>query len=88
MTSPRARARALLVALVATAGVAAACGSDSDGDLLGDAGPVPEIEVAAASADSTLPAVVVRDVGAEEWVQLADNLPREQPLLVWFWAPH
>ncbi len=85
--SPR-RHRPRAVAAVAVATLASACASGGDGDSLGDAGPVPAIAVAEESKDSPLPAVVVRDVGAEKWVQLADNLPREKPLLVWFWAPH
>lgn len=68
--------------------IGAACGSSDPSADIGDAGPIPEIAVAQASAASGLPPTVVRDIGAEEWVQLANFLPADKPLLVWFWAPH
>jgi hypothetical protein len=54
------------------------------------AGPVPELEVSAESAAaSPLPDIAVRRINGEGgWVQLKNELPGEQPLLVWFWAPH
>lgn len=39
------------------------------------------------NADSPFPAVTVRDVVDDRWVQFADILPAEQPVLLWFWAP-
>lgn len=43
---------------------------------------------ASAAPEPVLPVVTVWDVGAKQWVQLADFLPADKPLLVWFWAPH
>jgi hypothetical protein len=63
-----------------------ACGGASEGSV--DPGRRPELPVAVGSAESALPAVPVWDVGEREWVQLADVLPAEKPVLVWFWAPH
>ena len=28
------------------------------------------------------------DVGQSEWVQFADLMPSEKPVVLWFWAPH
>jgi hypothetical protein len=69
----------------------AACGSDAvDGTdaapAASDPGERPDLPVTAVG--SPLPAVTVRDVTNDEWVQFADLLPAEQPVLVWFWAPH
>ena len=51
-------------------------------------GPAPELEVATESVDSQLPEVAVRQLNGEGgWVQFKNELPSEQPLLVWFWAP-
>ena len=77
--------RASLALAVAIALVLAACGS-SAAEV--ETGTRPDLAPAAASAQSPLPAVTVWDVGAEDWTQLADRLPAEKPLLVWFWAPH
>ena len=43
---------------------------------------------ASTATEPVLPVVTVWDVGAKQWVQLADFLPADKPLLVWFWAPH
>lgn len=32
--------------------------------------------------------MTVWDVKESDWVQFADYLPADKPLLVWFWAPH
>ena len=55
-----------------------------------EAGPVPDLAVSTeAAAASPLPAVTIRRLnGAGGWVQFKNELPAEQPLLVWFWAPH
>ncbi len=51
-------------------------------------GPAPELEVAAESVDNPLPEVAVRQLNGDGgWVQFKNELPSEQPLLVWFWAP-
>jgi hypothetical protein len=44
--------------------------------------------VETSTAEPALPPVTVWDVGAKQWVQLANFLPAETPVLVWFWAPH
>ncbi len=88
----RARSRLAAAPLaVAVALALAACGGEApDGSsaqpAATDPGPRPELPVTA--VDSPLPAVTVRDVTNDEWVQFADLLPAEQPVLVWFWAPH
>lgn len=52
-------------------------------------GPVPDLPVAAASADSPLPDVAVRQINGEGgWIQFKDLLPADKPVLVWFYAPH
>ena len=67
--------------------LAAACGGGATQAI--DIGERPDIAPAADSASSSpLPPVTVWDVQAEDWVQFADLLPGEKPLLVWFWAPH
>ncbi len=88
------RARSRLVAaplaVVAALTLAACGGGSTDGSTAqsasADPGPRPELPVTAVG--SPLPAVTVRDVTNDEWVQFADLLPAEQPVLVWFWAPH
>lgn len=87
---------------VALAGgsVLAACGGGSPDPPLAaggtaitlpepEAGPIPDLPVDPASADSPLPQVTVRRINGEGgWVQFRNELPAAQPLLVWFWAPH
>lgn len=52
-------------------------------------GPVPAIDVLAASASNPLPDIAVRRINcAGGWVNLKNELPADTPLLVWFWAPH
>mgnify|MGYP001828536964 CR=1 FL=1 len=52
-------------------------------------GPVPDLPVDPASVSNPLPAVAVRQINGEGgWVQFKNLLPAENPLLVWFWAPH
>ena len=87
-------AAVLLIGVVATA-----CGGDPPpvtGDDSGVTlpepadGPAPDLPVSeAAAASSPLPEVVVRRLnGPGGWAQFKNELPSEQPLLVWFWAPH
>ena len=53
-------------------------------------GPVPTLPVSPdAAIASPLPDIAVRQINGDGgWVQFKDELPSEQPLLVWFWAPH
>lgn len=52
-------------------------------------GPVPDLPVDPASESSPLPPVAVRQINGDGgWVQFKNLLPAENPLLVWFWAPH
>lgn len=52
-------------------------------------GPVPDLPVAESAATSPLPDIAVRQLNGDGgWVQLKNELPAEQPTLVWFWAPH
>lgn len=88
-------ATALGAALLLTA-----CGSDDDAGSGSSAdsavtlpapaeGPPPDLPVAEASQASPLPEVAVRQINGDGgWVQFRDEIPSEQPLLVWFWAPH
>lgn len=54
-------------------------------DAASDPGLRPNLGVE--NADSPFPAITVRDVVDDRWVQFADILPSEQPVLLWFWAP-
>lgn len=92
MRSVRLLALGAVVLLSACAG-----GGTRDGDAAVDEvlpapapGPVPTLEVSPRSATaSPLPDIAVRRLNGEGgWVQFKDELPSEQPLLVWFWAPH
>lgn len=84
--TPRRTRGRLLGVLGVTVVLAAACGS---GGGSGETGARPDIAPSAeAAAESPLPEVTVWDVGESDWVQFADYLPGEKPLLVWFWAPH
>lgn len=71
---------------LAVAVVAAACGGPREASV--DPGTRPNLPVANAVSTDFLPAVTVWDVGEKEWVQLANFLPADKPVLVWFWAPH
>ena len=53
-----------------------------------DSGPRPNLPVDAVSANGPLPPVTVRDLTQDRWVQFANFLPANKPVLVWFWAPH
>lgn len=53
-----------------------------------DPGARPAVPVVNAASTQFLPEVTVWDVGEKEWVQLANFLPADKPVLVWFWAPH
>ncbi|MGI9577799.1 MAG: TlpA family protein disulfide reductase [Microthrixaceae bacterium] len=79
--------RAATVLLVSGALLAAACGSGSESAV--ETGDRPDIAPSAEGASAPLlPPVTVWDVKESDWVQFADYLPAEKPLLVWFWAPH
>ncbi|MEY4229868.1 MAG: hypothetical protein RLZZ362_717 [Actinomycetota bacterium] len=83
----RRRRTARLVSIAAaTALLAAACGGPPAASV--DPGPRPDLAVANAAATAFLPPVTVWDVGEQQWVQLANFLPADKPVLVWFWAPH
>lgn len=77
--------RRLLLAVVAL--VAGACSGGSDSAEV-DTGERPELPRSVESAASPLPDVAVWDVSDAEWVQFADALPSDKPVLFWFWAPH
>ncbi len=97
--SPPMRKR--IVAGALAAGITlAACGGEAEPPVAEDGtvitlpepepGPVPALPVAAESVTgSPLPEIAVRRINGEGgWVQFRNELPAEQPLLVWFWAPH
>jgi ABC-type glycerol-3-phosphate transport system substrate-binding protein len=66
--------------------VVTACGGVPEASV--DPGARPSITVANPASRQVLPEVTVWDVGEKEWVQLANFLPADKPVLVWFWAPH
>jgi hypothetical protein len=78
--------RRLTAVLTASALVLAACGGSSTPAT--DTGARPDLAPADPASAALLPAVTVWDVGESEWVQLADYLPSDRPLLLWFYAPH
>lgn len=83
----RLRRTARLVSIAAaTALMVAACGGPPAASV--DPGPRPDLAVANPASTAFLPAVTVWDVGEQQWVQLANLLPADKPVLVWFWAPH
>ena len=53
-----------------------------------DSVPPPNLPVDAVSTNGPLPPVTVRDLTQDRWVQFANFLPADKPVLVWFWAPH
>ena len=67
-------------------------GCSTDGSPTGAVsadGPAPAIEARADAPDGPFPDLVVRRINcAGGWVQLRDELPAAQPVLLWFWAPH
>jgi hypothetical protein len=77
--------------------VAASAAWPTDGCSLDNAATTPDIAVAPApplsvraeSIASPLPDLAVRRINcAGGWVNLKNELPSVEPLLVWFWAPH
>ena len=50
--------------------------------------PEPATETAAPAPSSDLPSVEMVDVATGTTVNLASFAPAEQPLVLWFWAPH
>jgi hypothetical protein len=62
---------------------------NSPGTAIAADGPAPAVELRPESAASPLPDLAVRRVNcAGGWVNLRNEIPAAQPLLVWFWAPH
>jgi len=53
-----------------------------------DSGQRPNLPVDTVSANGPLPHVTVRDLTQNRWVQFANFLPADKPVLIWFWAPH
>lgn len=52
-------------------------------------GPPPPLQIRTESADSRLPDLAVRRINCNGgWVNLKNELPSAQPLLIWMWAPH
>ncbi len=94
------RPRTWMATALGAALLLTACGSDDDGGGGSAADPgvtlpapaegdPPDLPVAEASQASPLPEVAVRQVNGDGgWVQFRNEIPSEQPLLVWFWAPH
>jgi len=76
--------RLLLAIMLAATLLGAACSSDSSVET----GARPDLPRSSGTAKSPLPEVAVWDVGAAEWVQFADLVPAEKPVVLWFWAPH
>ena len=72
--------------LTASVALVTACGGAPEASI--DPGERPDLPVASVPGGPFLPAVTVWDVGEKQWVQLADFLPADTPVLVWFWAPH
>jgi len=62
----------------------AACSSGSPVET----GARPDLQRSADAAKSPLPEVAVWDVGTADWVQFADLVPADKPVVLWFWAPH
>jgi hypothetical protein len=85
MLRPRRVARLVSLA-AATTLILAACGGSPAASV--DPGPRPDLPVADPASTAFLPPVTVWDVGDKQWVQLANFLPADTPVLVWFWAPH
>ena len=88
----------LVAVVLAGSLLVAACGGTTDAPVDGSgaqpelpepaAGPMPELPVSAASIASPLPEIAVRQLNGDGgWVQFKDELPAEQPVLIWFWAP-
>ncbi|MEK7426568.1 MAG: hypothetical protein AAB131_22330 [Actinomycetota bacterium] len=86
MTIRRRSIARLTAAVIATAVLATACGGPPSASV--DPGERPSLPVTNAASLEVLPEVTVWDLGAKEWVQFANFLPADKPLLVWFWAPH
>ncbi|MGE3329137.1 MAG: hypothetical protein AB7N61_27385 [Acidimicrobiia bacterium] len=82
------RRRRLRLGVMAAAAVVlfAACGGPREASV--EPGARPDLPVTNPVSRDLLPAVTVWDVGEKEWVQLANFLPADRPVLVWFWAPH
>lgn len=70
--------------------VLASCGGGggSNAQPDSDLGQRPNLPVDPKSASGLLPNVTVLDLTNNKWVQFANFLPSDKPVLVWFWAPH
>lgn len=86
MTIRRRSIARLTAVVMATAVFATACGGPPAASV--DPGERPALAVTNAASLQLLPEVTVWDIGAKDWVQFANFLPADKPLLVWFWAPH
>lgn len=71
---------------VAAALLLAGCGGSQTAST--DPGPRPDLVVDDPTTPNPLPPVTVWDVGQKKWVQFANFLPADKPVLVWLWAPH
>jgi hypothetical protein len=81
------RQRSVWLGLAAVATFATGCAS---GAVQSADTPLTSAGVEGGSGDEIgrLPDVVVNDVGAGTEVSLQTLVPSEQPILLWFWAPH
>ena len=88
----------LVAVALAASLLVAACGGAADAPVDGGSaqpelpepatGPVPDLRVAPGSIASPLPDIAVRRLNGDGgWVQFRNELPAEQPVLIWFWAP-
>jgi len=77
------RRRGTTALLIAAALVGGACGSSTDDDTGAASGPVR-----AASIDVAIPDLAVNDLQADTEIPLRSILGGDQPVLLWFWAPH
>ncbi len=97
--SSKVKVLAIAVGLALTA---AACGDSSDGPVTAPPEAPPPTEAPAAQAPapepatetdvpvpaSDLPSVELVNVATGASVNLASFAPADQPLVLWFWAPH
>lgn len=72
------------VFVLASCGGGVGSNAESDRDL----GQRPNLPVDPKSANGLLPNVTVRDLTNDKWVQFANFVPSDKPVLLWFWAPH
>ncbi len=91
------RSKIKVLAIAACLAVTAvACGDSTDGPETAPPeappaqapAPEPTAETTAPAPASDLPSVDLVDVGTGATVNLASFAPADQPLVLWFWAPH